>query len=145
MHPDSRYHSDLVSSQPSVVATDQGSHRDGAGVRWGQGGQGDDGGGPVEQRGEGRGEGGGGGERCDRRGSGRDSKQDGEEAGHIRAGVRGREIGEDERFRSFGGVGLSVSLVRAAYERFVDISERVREESGEKLESVTAEHAPGSS
>lgn len=144
MHPDSRYHSDLVSSQPSVVATDQGSHRGGA-VRWGQGGQGDYNGGPVEQRVERRGEGGGGGERCDRRGSGRDSKQDGEEAGHIRAGVRGREIGEDERFRSFGGVGLSVSLVRAAYERFVDISERVREESGEKLESVTAEHAPGSS
>lgn len=142
VHPDSGYHPDPVSPQSSVDATDQGSHGSGAAVRRGQGGQGD--GGPVEQRGGGRGEGWGG-ERCDRRGSGRDSKQDGQEAGYIRAGLRGREIGEDERFRSFGGVGLSVPLVRAAYERFVDISERVREEGGEKLEPVTAEHAPGSS
>lgn len=144
MHPDRGHHPDHVSSQPSD-ATDQGPHGSGAVRWWGQGGQGDDGGGPVEQRVEGRGEGRGGGERCDRRGSGRDSKQDGQEAGYIRAGLRGREIGEDEKFRSFGGVGLSVSLARAAYERFVDISERVREESGEKLEPVTAEHAPGSS
>lgn len=56
MHPDSGYHSDPVSSQPSVDATDQGTHGTGA-VRWGQGGQGDDGGGPVEQRVGGRGEG----------------------------------------------------------------------------------------